>query len=196
MPDDIRIIDLTPDAIPLVRQVAELLVAAFAELAPGSWNTLSEALEEVAESFGPGRLSRVALNAAGEALGWVGAISGYGGNAWELHPLAVRPDVQGRGIGRALVRDLEEQVRQRGALTLYLGADDETARTSLAGVDLYPDVLAHARRLSNPGRHPYGFYARLGFVVVGLLPDANGFGKPDILMAKRVGELPEDGPPG
>ena len=29
--------------------------------------------------------------------------------------------------------------------------------------------------------------ARLGFVVVGVVPDANGFGKPDILMAKRVG---------
>jgi hypothetical protein len=27
----------------------------------------------------------------------------------------------------------------------------------------------------------------MGFVVVGVLPDANGPGKPDMLMAKRVG---------
>jgi len=34
--------------------------------------------------------------------------------------------------------------------------------------------------------HPYIFYRRLGFVIVGVLPDANGPGKPDIFMAKRV----------
>ena len=39
--------------------------------------------------------------------------------------------------------------------------------------------------------HPAGFYQRMGFEVVGLIPDANGPGKPDILMAKRVrGEDP------
>jgi len=29
-------------------------------------------------------------------------------------------------------------------------------------------------------------HRRLGFVVVGLLPDANGPGRPDIFMAKRL----------
>ena len=27
-----------------------------------------------------------------------------------------------------------------------------------------------------------------GFVIVGVVPDANGLGKPDILMAKRVAD--------
>jgi aminoglycoside 6'-N-acetyltransferase I len=183
---DIRIVDLTPDAAELVQQTAEVLVAAFAAHYPGSWDTVDDALAEVCESFGAGRVSRVALDAAGLVAGWIGGICGYGGNAWELHPLAVRPDAQGRGVGRALVRDLERQVRARGAVTLYLGTDDEDGRTSVSGIDLYPNVLEHAQRISNPGRHPYEFYARLGFSVVGLLPDANGFGKPDILMAKRV----------
>jgi len=36
--------------------------------------------------------------------------------------------------------------------------------------------------------HVFGFYQKLGYVVVGAIPDANGFGKPDILMAKRIGD--------
>ena len=35
--------------------------------------------------------------------------------------------------------------------------------------------------------HPYEFYQRCGFTIVGVVPDANGLGKPDILLAKRVG---------
>jgi aminoglycoside 6'-N-acetyltransferase I len=104
---------------------------------------------------------------------------------WELHPLVVRHDLQRRGIGRALVTDLEARVRERGAITLWLGSDDETGMTTLAGVDLYPDVLAHLARIENLRGHPYEFYQRLGFSIVGAMPDANGFGKPDIYMAKR-----------
>jgi aminoglycoside 6'-N-acetyltransferase I len=53
--------------------------------------------------------------------------------------------------------------------------------------DHYPDVWPHVAAIKNLGRHPYEFYQRLGFVIVGVLPDANGLGKPDIYMAKRVG---------
>jgi aminoglycoside 6'-N-acetyltransferase I len=35
--------------------------------------------------------------------------------------------------------------------------------------------------------HPFFFYRKLGFEPAGLIPDANGFGKPDILMSKRIG---------
>ena len=37
--------------------------------------------------------------------------------------------------------------------------------------------------------HPFEFYQKLGFVIVGVMPDANGLGKPDIFMAKRLGGL-------
>jgi aminoglycoside 6'-N-acetyltransferase I len=180
-----RIVDLDARDTERVLEVAEVLRAAFRGLS-ASWQEATEALEEVQESLGPGRLSRVALDDDGSVLGWIGGISGYGGHAWELHPLAVRPDAQRRGVGRALVADLEAQVRLRGGGTLWLGTDDEDGRTNLAGKDLYPDVLAHATGLRSMRDHPWAFYRKQGFVVVGLLPDASGPGKPDILMAKRI----------
>ena len=67
-----------------------------------------------------------------------------------------------------------------------LGTDDERGETSLADVELYPNPLDHLQKLENPGGHPYEFYQKVGYAVVGVIPDANGFGKPDIFMAKRI----------
>jgi len=47
--------------------------------------------------------------------------------------------------------------------------------------------------IRNLGRHPYEFYQKLGYVIVGVIPDANGLGKPDILMAKSVARSKRNG---
>jgi aminoglycoside 6'-N-acetyltransferase I len=179
-----QIVNLHPDDRDLIEETARVLFDAFQQM---SWPTMDDAREEVLELFGADKISRVALDDEGHVLGWIGAISHYGGNAWELHPLAVRPDQQRSGIGRALVQDLEARVRERGAITLYLGTDDINNQTSLGGVDLYPNVFEHIAHIQNLRNHPYEFYQRLGFAIVGVTPDANGFGKPDIFMAKRIG---------
>jgi hypothetical protein len=44
-----------------------------------------------------------------------------------------------------------------------------------------------ARFLARRWRHPLAFYRALGYTLVGVVPDANGPGKPDLLLAKRVG---------
>lgn len=182
----LNIIDLSPTQPGAIRQAAQLLLEGFKENSPQAWPDLESALAEVHESFGEDRISRVAIDQAGAVAGWIGGIRQYEGHVWELHPLVVRPDQQGQGLGRALVRDLEAQVRQRGGLTLWLGTDDENNQTSLSGVSLYPDPLAHLITLKNLRRHPYEFYQKVGFVLVGVMPDANGPGKPDIFMAKSV----------
>ena len=172
---------LSPDDDHAVRQAAELIHAAW----PNWKETMRAAVAEVQEALGPGRVCLTARD--GEVLlGWVGAIPSYD-FAWELHPLVVREGGRGRGVGRALVGALEEELRSRGALTVYLGTDDDgpTADTSVWGTDLFPDPLGHAARLE-PFDHPVGFYRKLGYVVTGLVPDANGPGRPDILMAKRL----------
>lgn len=183
-----RIVDLQPDDQNAVHQAAHLLVEGFRELAPLAWPDLDAALEEVEDSCKPDHICRMAVDDDGGVLGWIGGQPHYEGHVWELHPLVVDPKHQRRGIGRALVADLEEQVRRSGGLTVWLGTDDETDRTSLGGVDLYPDVLGHLARIRNLRDHPFEFYRKQGYTVAGVVPDANGFGKPDIFMAKRVGQ--------
>jgi aminoglycoside 6'-N-acetyltransferase I len=182
---DVRIIDLCPDDEERVNEVATLLMEAF-EQSPDYCQDRESALEEIQELFDPGHISRVAVDEQGTVLGLIGGRPHYEGHVWELHPLAVRPEHQRKGIGRALVADLEERVRERGALTLSVGTDDEVNQTTLSAVDLYPNPLKHLARIRNLRDHPYEFYQKVGFVIVGVMPDANGWGKPDIYMAKRV----------
>jgi aminoglycoside 6'-N-acetyltransferase I len=144
-------------------------------------------LKEVHEMLDVDRICRAAMDEDGNLLGIIGGISGYDGHVWELHPLAVQPNMQGRGIGRMLVEDLEEQVRQRGGLTITLGSDDENNMTSLSNVDLYDGLWDKVKNIKNLKGHPFEFYQKLGYVITGIVPDANGRGKPDILMSKRVG---------
>jgi aminoglycoside 6'-N-acetyltransferase I len=179
----IRIIDLCPEDEKTIVQVAALLVKVFS---PDSWPDMDAALEEVRESLGADRISRVAVDEGGTVLAWVGGLPHYDGHVWELHPLVVHPEHQRKGIGSALVADLEERARERGGLTLWLGTDDIDGKTTLSGVDLYPNPLEHLAQIRNVRGHPFEFYVKMGFVIVGVMPDANGWGKPDIFMAKRV----------
>jgi aminoglycoside 6'-N-acetyltransferase I len=181
-----QIVDLRAGNEAAIGQVAALLVEGFATNWPGSWPDVESAMEEVRESFAAGRISRVALDEDGTVLGWVGGISQYRGHVWELHPLVVRVSYQGQGIGRALVADLEERVKERGGLTITLGTDDVSGQTTLSGINLFPYVWEHVAHIRNLSRHPYEFYQKQGYVIVGVMPDANGPGKPDILMAKSV----------
>jgi aminoglycoside 6'-N-acetyltransferase I len=126
---------LTVEDAAAIEQVAGFLVAGFAESWPGSWPDLETARAEVRASYGADRISQVAVDEPGAVVGWIGGIAEYGGTVWQLHPLVVRPDSQGQGIGQALVADFEAQVRSRGGLTIRLGSDDVDGMTSLAGVD-------------------------------------------------------------
>ncbi len=168
-----------------VQAAALIAQAAFAHIT--YCDTLEEALQEVGEALKTGKICLAAYSDSGEMLGWIGGQHNYA-RVWELHPLAIDPNHQRRSIGRTLVLALEERIAEAGGLTIFLGTDDEFGGTNLFGRELYPDVLAEARRLESVADHPFVFFQKLGFVVTGLVPDANGFGKPDILMCKRVGK--------
>jgi len=184
--DGIRLADLTADSPEQLEATARLLRDSF-DAWNGAFQDLESAREAVHESLGVDRISRVAIDPAEGVVGWIGGMPSYRGVVWELHPLVVAVSHQRRGIGCTLVEDLERLVKLRGGLTLWLGSDDELGETSVGFVDVYADIPGAIRGFRKlGGGHPAEFYFRLGFKIVGLLPDANGAGKPDIFFAKRL----------
>jgi len=180
-----RIIDLEKTDEKRIQQVAEILNVSFHGHCP-DYEDMNDAHKKVLDSFEDHQLSRIAIDDGGNVLGWIGGIRMYNGNVWEIDPLVVKKNTQGKGVGKALIADFEANMVRLGACTIWLGTDDEDGRTSLGECDLYPDVLGKALNIEDLGGHPFKFYQRMGFEIVGVLPDANGFGKPDIYMAKRV----------
>jgi aminoglycoside 6'-N-acetyltransferase I len=178
------ICDLAADAAWL-DPTAQLLFDAFRNRSE-EWQDLESARREVLASLDGDRISRVFIDDSGAARGWIGAIPAYAGRVWEIHPLVVAQSHRGRGIGRALVQDLERLAAAHGVLTLWAGSDDEHGETTMSGVDLYADIPAALAGIRSLRWHPCEFYLRVGFRVAGVLPDANGRGKPDIFLAKRV----------
>lgn len=175
-----KIVDLTKEDTARIHQTARLLQESFE-----AWSTYELAKDEVIDSLQEERISRVLLSQEGEVIGWIGGQSQYGGNVWELHPLVIREAHRRKGFGKQLVLDLEQQVAQRGGVTIILGSDDEHNQTNLSNRNIYTDVPAFIKEFRSKD-HPVNFYLKLGYVIVGIIPDANGMGKPEILMAKRV----------
>ncbi len=154
---------------------------------PTGWSSLQEALDEIKERLIPENTLLAAVE-DDAVIGWGGILAPiYNGNVFELHPLAVRGDKRMQGVGRAIVLALEDAARERGGLTIHLGADDEEegGETSLANVDLYEDLPEKIKNFTS-GTHQSGFYLKLGYKIIGVMPDANGRGKPDIFFGKRL----------
>lgn len=182
---NVRVTDVTADRQDLVDQASRLLFDAFHGRTE-DWQTLESARAETILSLAQEKISRVAIDESDRVVGWIGAMPMYNGRVWEIHPLVVSATHRRLGVGRAMVRDVEALVAQKGGLTLLAGSDDENFETTLGGVDLYSDTPGAIRHVKNLNGHPYEFYLRIGFTIVGVIPDANGPGKPDIFLAKRV----------
>ena len=159
--------------------LAELLREAF----PQAYLHTAEA--EAQKLLSPGRVAVMAAQ-DGRLAGFAGAIPQYGVTGWELHPVAVFAPWRKKGVGRALVAEVERECRAKGGRVLYLGSDDEFGQTSLFGTNLFLNTFEKIKSIQNLGGHPFSFYEKLGFQIVGVIPDANGAGKPDIWMAKPL----------
>lgn len=180
-----RVYEITRGSESEIKQAANILHLAFREHWPDAWQTLEEALDEMEDLLASDRICLCASE-EDEVIGLIGGMPSYGGRVWELHPLAVHPNKQLLGVGRRLIQEFESRVKAKGGLTIMLGSDDVDDMTSLANADLYDDLPSKLRDIKNYKRHPYEFYIKQGYSLIGALPDANGRGKPDILLAKRI----------
>lgn len=179
---------ITVRPIQLVEQeilaVATILVAGFAGRSD-AWPTVTHGVNEVMANSTDAHVSLVAT--VDELIvGWVSAVPQYQSTGWELHPLVVAPQFQRRGFGHALIEHLCAVIAHRGATVLYAWSDDESQSTSLGNVDLYPNPLLHLTTFQPSQHHAGGFYLAQQFCLCGVIPDANGHGKPDILFARRI----------
>ena len=166
------------------QQATDLLVRGFAH-SPSAWDDTESAQAEVDQfSTDPARDAFAALS-GNSVVGWIGRIQ-HSDHAWELHPLVVEPSRHRSGVGTLMIAALETAARDAGICTVWLGADDDFGGTNLFGTDLYPNVLEQLSQLLPATGHPFTFYVGQGFSVVGVLPDVDGVGRHDILMAKRI----------
>jgi aminoglycoside 6'-N-acetyltransferase I len=164
-----------------INEAAQLLAESFPQ---AYWDSADEEMQQILED---GKLAFMATENE-SLIGFAGAMPQYGTTGWELHPLVVRADHFRLGVGTRLVLALEEAAVDKGCITMYLGTDDEFGKTSLSDTDLFEDTFMKIESIRNLQGHPFTFYQKLGYKIVGVIPDANGIGKPDIFMAKRIGQ--------
>lgn len=166
-----------------IHQAAQML----SESIPNGWPTVEDALCEIQDRLKPENTLLAVLEKK-VVVGWGGILEPtYDGNVFELHPLVVRKDRRKLGIGKRIVFALEDEARRQGGLVIYLGADDEKegGETSFYNVDLFDDFPQKLKDFK-PGNHQSAFYLKMGYKIIGVMPDANGRGKPDIYFGKRL----------
>ena len=177
------ILDLDPDDAALREQLAVIAYEAGAINAPLWLPTLDDAREEVDDATATGQVARVLVDDGGVPIGWACCAHQYD-SVWELHPMLIAPDHHRRGHGTALARDIEHQAAIRGASVLVLGTSDATHATSLSDTDLYADPIGALGSLTFKKDHPVRFWQKIGYSVVGVVPDAEGPGIPSISLAR------------
>lgn len=179
-------VDLKTSGTDVLDQAAKLLFDSFAAIAELSWKTIKDAEMEVVECLGEKNIC-IGIIEAGKLIAMAGLRPLYSDITWELHPMAVAALYQKKGVGTMLLKKMEQLGKARGILNIVLGTDDEKGQTSLSGKDLYNENLyEEVRNIKNINNHPYEFYQKMGYKIIGVIPDANGPGKPDIWMGKRL----------
>jgi aminoglycoside 6'-N-acetyltransferase I len=173
------------DSAGLVKQAADILFSAFGAINKDAWPTEEKALDTVKECIAEQNICTGILIDE-KLIGWTGLRPMYP-TTWELHPMVIAKEHQGKGYGKLLIHQLEEEARKAGITGIVLGTDDETNSTSLSdcnitGKNIFNEIL----NIKNKKNHPYEFYKKCGYSIIGVIPNANGPNKPDILMWKNI----------
>ena len=170
-----------------MEQAAKILLEAFPTA--GMWPDIDEkqALETLNECIADGNICLgIKINA--KLIGWTGLRPMYE-KTWELQPMAICTEFQGKGYGKILLNEMERIAREKGIIGIFVGSDDETDKTSLSEKEITGEnILEEIKNIKNYKNHPFEFYIKCGYSIVGIIPNANGPKKPDILLWKDLRE--------
>jgi aminoglycoside 6'-N-acetyltransferase I len=167
------------------KQAKEILLKTFSEA--DMWPALNEkeALDTVNESIVKENIC-IGIKINRQLIGWIGLRPLYE-KTWELHPLAILPEFQKKGYGKILINETEKMAQKKGIIGIVAGSDDETNKTSLSEKEITEDnIFEEIRNIKNYQNHPFEFYKKCGFIIVGIIPNAGGLQKPDIWMWKDI----------
>ncbi len=181
-PTTVGLAELDADQLEVL---AHVTFAAAREHSPVWMPDLDAARGELTDAREPQKIGRVLLDATGQPIAWVTAVPDWG-DVWELNPLIVGIEHQGSGHGQRLVSEIEQLVAARGARTMTAFTSDTIGATSLADCDLYDNTFARLAAVEIRRPHALGFLQHVGYRIVGVVPDAEGPGKPSIALARRL----------
>ena len=169
----------------IIKQAAEILYKTFTGINKDAWTDMESALVEVNECIVEPNIC-IGIKVGDDLAGWVGLRPMYP-ITWELHPMVVKKEFQGKGLGKLLLNELENIARGNNIIGIFAGSDDETNSTSLSNKKITGEnIFEEISNIKNYKNHPYEFYKKCGYNIVGIIPNANGNNKPDIWLWKDI----------
>jgi len=133
----------------------------------------------------------IGLKVENELAGWVCLSPMYGKikneETWYLHPLAISTKFKGRGYGKILMLEIEKLAQEKNIIGILLGSGDEANKTSLSDKDIIGEnVPDEIKNIKNYKNHPYEFYQKCGYSIVGIVPNGYGLRRTDIWLWKDI----------
>jgi aminoglycoside 6'-N-acetyltransferase I len=172
-----------------IKQAAEILYITFTGINGNLWlKNKEEAFDEVKECIKEPNIC-IGIKLKDEILGWAGLRPMYK-KTWELHPMVIKAEFQGKNYGKELLKEIEKIAYMNGIIGIVAGSDDETNSTSLSEKEINGEnIFEEIKKIKNYKKHPYEFYRKNGYYIVGVIPNANGQNKPDIWLWKDISKI-------
>jgi len=170
----------------IIKKAADLLYITFFEINGNIWlKNENDAFNVVKKCINETNIC-IGIKLENNLIGWVGLRPLYE-KTWELHPIVVKKEFQGKKYGHILLSELENIAYKNGIIGIVAGTDDETNSTSLSEKEINGEnIFEEIKNIRNYKNHPFEFYKKCGYIVVGIIPNANGQNKPDIWLWKDI----------
>jgi aminoglycoside 6'-N-acetyltransferase I len=168
------------------KQAAKILYVTFNKINGNIWlKNENNAIDEVEECIKGTNICK-GIKLKNKLIGWGGLKPMYD-KTWELHPLVIIDEFQDKKYGKILLNEIERVANKNGIIGIVAGSDDETNSTSISEKEINGEnIFDEIKNIKNYKNHPYEFYIKCGYSIIGIIPNANGQNKPDIWLWKDI----------